>query len=266
MELLLYQVDAFTSRVFGGNPAAIVPLQQWLDDELMQAIAAENNLAETAFFVPEPPGSEADFHLRWFTPTVEVDLCGHATLATAWLLFTELGFDEDMLRFASRSGVLVAHRSDDAVSIDLPARASEPVGCPNDLAAGLGAQPHAVRSGANLIAIFESEAQVRELRPDFPTLARLHPQAVIATAPGNDVDVVSRFFGPSFGINEDPVTGSAHADLAPYWCERLGRDAFSARQVSARVGELAVELAGERVLLTGQVVLYLSGTITTTAV
>ncbi|MDX1497780.1 MAG: PhzF family phenazine biosynthesis protein, partial [Salinisphaeraceae bacterium] len=236
-------------------------LSAWLDEPVMQAIAAENNLAETAFFVPEPEGSEADFHLRWFTPTVEVELCGHATLATAWLLFNELGYAGDTLRFASRSGVLLAERAGDTVRIDLPARESKEIDCPADLAAGLGAQPQAVRSGANLIAVFESESDIRNIQPDFPTLARLHPQGVIVTAAGDEVDVVSRFFGPSFGINEDPVTGSAHADLAPYWCERLGREQFQAKQLSARMGELDVALSGQRVLLTGGGVLYLRGSI-----
>lgn len=261
MRLALYQVDAFSSRVFGGNPAAVVPLESWLGNEVMQAIAAENNLAETAFFVPQPAGGEADFHLRWFTPTVEVELCGHATLATSWLLFNELGFAGDSLRFASRSGVLLAQRSGDGVCIDLPARRSEPQACPEALAAGLGTPPVAVRSGSNLIALFNSEAEIAAIQPDFTVLAGLHPQGVIVTAPGDEVDVVSRYFAPSFGINEDPVTGAAHADLAPYWCERLGRQQFSARQISRRVGELAVELAGERVLLSGDAVLYLRGEI-----
>ncbi len=261
MQLSVYQVDAFTQRLFGGNSAAIVPLDEWLDEDLLQAIAAENNLSETAYFVPEPPGGEADFALRWFTPEVEVDLCGHATLATAWLLFHELGYSADSVSFVTRSGVLFAEQQGDRVVIDLPARASVEVDCPAPLAEGLGRQPAAVRSGANLIAVFESEADVAALSPDFRRLAELHPQGVIVTAPGDEVDVVSRFFGPSFGIDEDPVTGSAHADLAPYWCERLGRAAFSARQISRRVGELAVDMQGDRVRLAGHGVLYLRGSI-----
>ncbi|MGB1580813.1 MAG: PhzF family phenazine biosynthesis protein [Nevskiales bacterium] len=257
----IYQVDAFTQQVFKGNPAAIVPLDSWLEEPVMQAIAAENNLAETAFFVPESPDAEADFHLRWFTPTVEVDLCGHATLASAWLLFNELGYAADCVRFNSRSGVLLARRAGAGVCIDLPARASTHIACPADLADGLAVTPGQVLSGANLIAVFDSEQTIRSISPDFPTLARLHPQAVIVTAPGDTVDVVSRFFGPSFGINEDPVTGSAHADLAPYWCERLGRNQFQARQISARSGDLAVQLEGQRVLLTGEAALYMRGVI-----
>lgn len=243
--------------MFGGNPAAIVPLNAWLDAALMQSIAAENNLAETAFFAPFS-GPEADYELRWFTPTVEVELCGHATLASAWLLFQELDFAQDEVRFNSRSGVLTARRVGDAVMIDLPARPSVAVDCPAVLAEGLGATPQAVRSGANLMAIFETQAQIAALTPDFPALSQLHPQGVIVTAPGDAVDVVSRFFAPSFGINEDPVTGSAHADLAPYWCERLGRDQFTAVQLSRRRGSLQVERASNRVLLTGDAVLYLS--------
>ena len=258
MTLRLYQVDAFTQHVFSGNPAAIVPLASWLDEALMQSIAAENNLAETAFFVPYA-GPEAEYELRWFTPTVEVELCGHATLASAWLLFNELGYTQEVVRFMSRSGVLTARRAGDAVMIDLPARPSIDAVCPTALAQGLGATPWAVRSGANLIAIFATQAEVAGLAPDFPTLAQLHPQGVIVTAPGDVVDVVSRFFGPSFGINEDPVTGSAHADLAPYWCERLGREGFSAQQLSKRGGELQVTLANGRVLLKGDCVLYLQG-------
>lgn len=261
MQLPIYQVDAFTHRVFGGNPAAIVPLDEWLDDAVLQAIAMENNLSETAFFVAQPLGAEADFALRWFTPTVEVELCGHATFATAWLLFHELGYDASAMSFMSRSGVLRAERQANKVVIDLPARASAEVPCPPALAEGLQAQPQAVRSGANLIAVFGSEAEVAALAPDFRKLAELHPQGVIATAPGEQVDVVSRFFAPSFGIDEDPVTGSAHADLAPYWVERLDRPQFSARQISERVGELQIELQQQRVYMAGEGRLYLRGMI-----
>ncbi len=260
MGLSIYQVDAFTNQLFGGNPAAIVPLPAWLDKAQMQSIAAENNLAETAFFVPLDDG-KADFELRWFTPTVEVDLCGHATLATAWLLFNELGLGKDIVQFATRSGVLTARKMRDVVQIDLPARLSKPVTCPQALLDGLGCAPDTVRSGANLIAVCSTQAQIQAMHPDFPCLAQLHPQAVIVTAPGDEADVVSRFFGPSFGINEDPVTGSAHADLAPYWCERLGRNQFSARQLSTRGGELEVALSADRVLLSGHAVLYLRGEI-----
>lgn len=261
MSLKLYQVDAFTTRLYGGNSAALVPLDEWLDDGLMQIIARENNLSETAFFVPEHEAAEADFALRWFTPSVEVDLCGHATHATAWLLFNELGWAQPEVSFMTRSGRLSASRQGGDITINLPARVSAEVDCPPALAAGLGIQPQAVRSGANLIAILANEAQVASLRPDFKTLAGLHPQGVIATAPGDRVDVVSRFFGPSFGIDEDPVTGSAHADLSPYWTERLGRNEFSARQISERMGELQVRQEADRVYLTGEGRLYLKGEI-----
>ncbi len=261
MQLPVYQVDAFTSKVFGGNPAAIVPLDEWLDEAKLQSIAAENNLSETAFFVPEPPGGGADFALRWFTPKLEVDLCGHATFATAWLLFNEMDYDKKSVSFITRSGVLIANKDGMKVTIDLPVRASSECECPTELAAGLYAHPVAVRSGANLIAVFETEAEVASLNPDFRKLAELHPQGVIATAPGNNVDVVSRFFGPSFGIDEDPVTGSAHADLAPYWVGRLGKNRFSARQISQRAGELDVCQENDRVYLTGEGSLYLRGEI-----
>lgn len=261
MELQIYQVDAFSRRVFGGNPAAIVLLDAWPDDVTLQSIAMENNLSETAYLVPEPADAEADFALRWFTPTVEVDLCGHATFASAWLLFHELGYEADSIAFNSRSGILKSTRKDGQVVIDLPARDSVEIDCPAALATGLKIQPQSVRSGANLIAIFENESQIAGLEPDFRALAELHPQGVIVTAPGDNVDVVSRFFGPSFGIDEDPVTGSAHADLAPYWTERLGRQKFSAQQISARVGELEVEQLNDRVNLSGQGQLYLKGVI-----
>ena len=260
MRLNIYQIDAFSQQVFAGNPAAVVPLESWLADDRMQAIAAENNLAETAFFVPTPH-RETDYQLRWFTPTVEVDLCGHATLASAWLLFNLLGYASSSIRFASRSGVLKAEQIGASVRIDLPARASAPIECPMALSEGLGCTPNAVRSGANLIAILDSQAQLQAIKPDFSRLACLHPQGVIVTAAGETVDVVSRYFAPSFGIDEDPVTGSAHADLAPYWCERLGRKQFSARQLSARGGDLEVELQADRVLLTGAAALYLQGEI-----
>ena len=261
MKLTMYQIDAFTPRVFGGNSAAMIALDEWLPDDLLQSIAMENNLSETGYFVPEPPGAEADFALRWFTPTVEVDLCGHATYAAAWLLFNELDWDKPEVSFMSRSGVLRATHEGDQVTIDLPARGSEAIDCPALLKEGLGVTPVEVRSGANLMAVFGSESEVAALAPDFSVLKQLHPQGVIATAPGDEVDVVSRYFAPSFGIDEDPVTGSAHADLTPYWTQRLGKDAFSARQISSRVGEIDVRQADDRIFLSGQGVLYMKAEI-----
>lgn len=257
--LSLYQIDAFTRQPFGGNPAALVPLDSWLPDARLQAIAAENNLSETAYFVPD---SQTDFHLRWFTPLREIDLCGHATLATAWWLFHHGGWSGPHLRFASRSGVLEAERAGDAVRISLPARPSQDIeGVDPQISAALGRAPQALRSGANLIAIYPAQSDIEQLRPDFAALKALHPKGVIVTAPGDNCDFVSRYFAPSYGVDEDPVTGSAHADLAPYWAEVLGRQRFAARQLSARGGELAVELDGGRVGLTGHCALYLRGEI-----
>ncbi len=257
--LSLYQIDAFTRQTFSGNPAALVPLDHWLEDDRLQAIAAENNLSETAYFVPH---SQTDFHLRWFTPRCEIDLCGHATLATAWWLFHHGGWTRPLLHFTTRSGVLIAERAGEAVRISLPARPSHPVSMmPAAVSAGLGRTPAALRSGANLIAIYPAQADIEGLTPDFAALRALHPKGVIVTAPGEDCDFVSRYFAPSFGVDEDPVTGSAHADLAPYWAEILGRDRFKARQLSARGGELDVELAAGRVGLTGHCALYLRGEI-----
>jgi len=259
VEIPLYQVDAFADRPFAGNPAAICPLDRWLDAPTMQAIAAENNLAETAFLVPEDTG----WALRWFTPTVEVDLCGHATLAAAHVIFAHLEPGRTApVAFGTRSGRLtVARRPDGALSMDLPAIPSAPSEVPADLAAGLGADIVECHLAANYMAVLENEKAVRALAPDMAALARLHPHGVIATAPGDGCDFVSRFFGPSFGIPEDPVTGSAHCTLAPYWSERLGKAVLSARQVSARGGTLTCEPLGDRVRLEGRAALFLEGKI-----
>lgn len=259
--LPLYQIDAFSRRVFGGNPAALVPLESWLPDATLQAIAAENKLSETAYFVPDSE-SGSDFALRWFTPRAEVELCGHATLATAWWLFEHGGWERPELRFRTRSGVLRAKRSGQGVEIDLPARASQDDPSHLDrLSAALGQVPLLVRRGANLLAVFADEATVQNLKPDFSALRRLHPYGVIVTAPGQQCDLVSRYFAPSYGIDEDPVTGSAHADLAPYWAQRLGKSELQARQLSERGGELEIRLDADRVHLRGDCVLYLRGEI-----
>ena len=266
MPLALYQVDAFAARPFEGNPAAVVPLEAWLDDALMQAIAAENNLADTAFFVP---GEEAgSYALRWLTPTVEVDLCGHATLASAHVIFTRLAPGLDRLRFETRSGPLIVTRARAGrIAMDFPARPARPMAEPRELGAMLGARPRLVLSGTNLIAVFDSQAQVAGLTPAFEPLRRyLAPrnQCVIATAPGDagsGFDFVSRFFGPAHGIEEDPVTGSAHCDLMPYWARRLDRTALVARQISRRGGTLWCRLDGDRVILEGTCTDYLAGEI-----
>lgn len=257
MELPIYQVDAFTNRAFGGNPAAVMPLERWLDDALMQQIAAENNLSETAFFVPE--GDR--WRLRWFTPTVEVDLCGHATLAAAWVLFHELGCEDEQVAFATRSGVLTVTRHGEQLEMDLPAIVAQPVDSSAAISAGLGTEPERLLEApnGNYLAVFADVETVSALTPDFVSLKPLGRMGFIATAPGLDCDFVSRFFAPAAGIDEDPVTGSAHSTLAPYWQHVLGRDRLSARQISQRGGELDCLCQGDRVLIRGQAVTTLRG-------
>jgi len=257
MKLPLYQVDAFASAVFRGNPAAVVPLERWLDDRVMQAIAAENNLSETAFLVAEGE----DFRIRWFTPVVEVDLCGHATLASAFVLFERLDRARDTVTFRSRGGVLTVTRAGERLVMELPALPGVRVDAPPDLVAGLGSTPREVRLASDHLAVFDAEADVRAFVPHAEPLARLGSRGVIATAPGEHADFVSRFFAPGVGVPEDPVTGSAHCTLVPYWAERLGRTTLHARQISPRGGELWCELRGDRVRMAGHAVLYLEGTI-----
>lgn len=258
MELRQYQVDAFSARLFEGNPAAVCPLPRWLDDRLLQAIAAENNLSETAFFVPEADGS---FALRWFTPVAEVDLCGHATLASAHVLFRHLGHEDAVIRFNTRSGELRVRHHDDWLEMDFPAQPPSPCACPPLLAQGLGREPAAVLAGSDYIAVFEHAEDILAITPDLSLLARLDKRGVIITAPGQDCDFVSRFFAPRYGIPEDPVTGSAHCALAPYWAARLGRTQLRARQLSARGGDISCHLQGDRVLLSGQAVTFMTADI-----
>ena len=262
MKLPIFQVDAFTSHAFGGNPAAVVLLDAWLPDDVMQSIAAENNLAETAFIVA--PESAADpIPLRWFTPAIEVDLCGHATLAAGHVLFRHRDPLVDTLHFSTSSGILSVTRRGGLFELDLPARPGKPTEVTDALVAALGARPSETLAARDLLAVFASAADVRALKPDFVAVAALDTFAVIATAPGDeaDVDFVSRFFAPRAGVNEDPVTGSAHCTLVPYWAARLGRHRLVARQVSRRGGELTCELRGSRVGVAGRAVEYLSGTI-----
>jgi PhzF family phenazine biosynthesis protein len=261
MRLPLYQVDAFTDRLFGGNPAAIVPLEQWLPDQTMQAIAAENNLAETAFFVPE---GEA-YALRWFTPTVEVDLCGHATLASAYVIFRFLDPRRQQVDFRTlKAGVLRVTRQGEALVMNFPAWPPEPCPVPPELPAALGRAPQdMLRYRQRYLAVFEDRAAVAALTPDFAALLRQGYGDLIVTAPGSDgVDFVSRFFAPAHGIDEDPVTGSAHCVLTPYWAKRLGKTRLEARQISRRGGTLTCTLAGDRVAMSGRCAHYLEGTIT----
>lgn len=259
MKLRLFQVDAFTSHAFAGNPAAVVPLEAWLADATLQAIAAENNLSETAFFVPQGDG----FEIRWLTPVHEVDLCGHATLASAWVLFNVLEPGRRAVRFRSKSGPLGVSAEGDRIALDFPSR--PPLAAEASLAAvaaALGARPQALFAARDYLAVFADEGEVRALRPDMARTAALDRMAVIATAPGTGCDFVSRFFAPAVGVPEDPVTGSAHTTLVPYWAARLGRACLFARQVSARGGELWCEDRGGRVSIAGQAAPYLEGTIT----
>jgi len=257
----LYQVDAFTGRVFAGNPAAVCPLNAWPDDSVLQAIAAENNLSETAFFAAAGEG----FALRWFTPAVEVALCGHATLATAYVIFTllEPGRTAPIVFSTAKSGALTVARDGERLSMDFPALPAAPCATPDTLAQALGHAPAETRAAPrDYLAVFDDEAAVRALDPDIAALAALDRDGVIVTAPGDQVDFVSRFFAPHLGVAEDPVTGSAHCTLTPYWAARLGKNAMRALQVSQRGGELACTLAAGRVHLAGQCALYLQGTIT----
>jgi PhzF family phenazine biosynthesis protein len=259
MNLKIYQVDAFTTRPFHGNPAAVVPLDAWLADEMMQSIALENNLSETAFFVKE--GEK--FHIRWFTPAVEVDLCGHATLASAYVLFNELRAADSSITFTSKSGELRVERDGERLVLDFPAIVSEKIESADAIVAAIGAAPKEIYKAMDYMLIFDSEDTIALLRPDFHALYGTDARGVIVTAPGNSVDFVSRFFAPGSGIDEDPVTGSAHCALTPYWAKKLGKIALTARQISQRGGELTCELAGDRVKIGGYATLYLTGEIKT---
>lgn len=258
MRIPLYQVDAFTRRRFQGNPAAICPLEKWLPDETLQAIAAENNLAETAYFLRR---SDGVYELRWFTPAVEVDLCGHATLASAYVLWHCLGFDGDRIGFDTRSGRMWVTREGSKLALDFPSRPPEPCMPCNGLVRALGGEPEQVLAARDYLVVYKTAAEVLALQPDMQALCGIDRFAVIATAPGEDCDFVSRFFAPAKGVPEDPVTGSAHCSLIPYWAERLGKTRLFARQVSKRGGELYCELLGERVKIAGEGVLYLEGSI-----
>lgn len=257
MRLIQYQVDAFSAKVFGGNPAAVVPLNAWLADAELQAIAEENNLSETAFYVPITSG----FELRWFTPVAEVDLCGHATLATAHVLFQHEGYASQTISFHTRSGELLVRRVDDLYEMNFPV--TEPRAChaPELLTRALGAQPLDVLAADDYIAVFDSEASITALRPNMALLSELDLRGVMVTAPGLTTDFVSRFFAPKLGIPEDPVTGSAHCVLASYWGKRLNRRTMTAFQCSRRGGEVGCRLEGDRVYLTGSAVTFMQATI-----
>lgn len=256
----IFQVDAFTARLFSGNPAAVVPLEEWLDDEVMQRIAAENNLAETAFFVPIGEG----YHIRWFTPKVEVDLCGHATLAAAHVLFSHLGHAGKELKFSSRSGPLRVFREGKRYILDFPIDELEPAEIPEGLTESLGdKEPMFCYLGkTDYLLIYEKQSDIESMKPDFTRLGKVKARGVIVSAPGDWVDFVSRFFGPQVGINEDPVTGSAHTSLTPYWCRQLAKTELTARQLSERGGDLICRHRGNRIEIGGEAVTFLEGQIT----
>ena len=288
MRIPLFHIDAFTHRPFGGNPAAVCPLQEWLDDDLLLKVAAENNLSETAFFVPQGapgPAVAADrdrnpgvplavdraprplsYDLRWFTPRCEVSLCGHATLASAYVILNLLHPDRQTVHFETRHrGALTVRRDGDMLAMDFPALFPKPCAHPPEfLIPGLGpGRPPSTLLEVNdtYIAVYESQAAIQNIRPDFAKLEQLHPFCVSVTALGEDADFVSRYFAPSYGIPEDPVTGSAHCALIPYWTERLSKTHLHARQVSERGGELWCEMAGARVIIKGNAVLTVEGTL-----
>jgi PhzF family phenazine biosynthesis protein len=259
MQLPIYQVAAFTDTQFGGNPAAVIPLREWIDDSLMQKIATENNLSETAFFVPV---AEGEWHIRWFTPAVEVPLCGHATLASAAVIRERLHHDKWPIRLQSASGTLLVDLDGDAYVLDFPANKPAPVDLPEGFEAALGhdAEESFIADDIYMI-VLPDEAAVASLEPDFSALAERTNHGVIATAAGERVDFVSRFFAPSLGIDEDPVTGAAHCVLTPYWSERLGKKELVARQISSRTGVIACTDRGDRVSLRGQALFFMDGQI-----
>jgi predicted PhzF superfamily epimerase YddE/YHI9 len=261
MEIPIYQVDAFSGAAFGGNPAAVCPLEEWLPDETLQAIAAENNLSETAYFVR----TGERFALRWFTPGCEVDLCGHATLASAYVLFHELGaawgVTGDTLRFDTKSGELAVRRDGQRLAMDFPSRPPGQVKVDPGLVSAMGGEPIEILAARDYLLVYRLASEVRALAPNMEALARIDRFAFIATAPGEDCDFVSRFFAPAKGVPEDPVTGSAHCTLIPYWAAKLGKTSLQARQISKRGGELFCRLDGDRVEMAGSAALFLRGRI-----
>jgi PhzF family phenazine biosynthesis protein len=257
MEFKIYQVDAFSEIVFGGNPAAVIPLKEWLEDEILQKIALENNLSETAFYVEQ----EGKFLLRWFTPKVEVDLCGHATLAAAHVIFEHEDFRGEIVNFFSpRSGKLNVKKSSKGLTLDFPTDTVARDTLSKDLLDCFKEKPlEAFRGKTDVVLVFEKEEDIQQLQFDLSKIELIHARGVIATAKGENVDFVSRFFGPQVGVPEDPVTGSAHTTLTPIWAEKLAKNKLTAKQLSPRGGELTCELLGERVEITGKAVTYMEG-------
>lgn len=258
MKVPIFQVDAFADRVFAGNPAAVCPLTAWPEDAVMQAIAAENNLSETAFFVAAGDINE----LRWFTPATEVNLCGHATLASGHVVLTEFDPGASRVRFSTRSGELRVARAERAYRMDLPAQICRPAPAPDGLIEALGAKPTAIwRAGEDYLCEFETASELLGLKPAMDALASVDTRGVVVTAPGEETDFCSRFFGPAVGVPEDPVTGSAHCALAPFWAQRFGKARLTAAQLSRRGGRLIAEVSGDRVVLEAGCVTFLRGTI-----
>lgn len=257
MKLSIFQIDAFAENIFEGNPAAVVPLEAWLPDDVLQSIAQENNLSETAYFIKDAQ----NYHIRWFTPTVEVDLCGHATLAAAHVIFEILNLQKDKVVFHSKSGALKVTKKGDLIELDFPVSVIEKCEVPSEITRAFGKEPREVWKADDYIAVYESEADILSLSPDLSILSELECRGVIATSRGEKTDFVSRFFAPRYGINEDPVTGSAHCELMPYWVKVLGKEKLSAAQLSKRGGKLQCELIDNRVLIAGKAVTYLEGSI-----
>ncbi|MBS1506674.1 MAG: PhzF family phenazine biosynthesis protein [Bacteroidetes bacterium] len=258
MEIKIYQVDAFAETLFAGNPAAVCPLHEWLPDAVMQNIAMENNLAETAFYVYEKEG----LRIRWYTPTVEVDLCGHATLATAHVLFHHENYSGEKIVFNSRSGPLTVTRTSEKLTLNFPVDTLTEVKPIPELEKGLGIAPLKTFKGkTDYMLVFAKESQIKSMQPDFKEIAKVNARGVIVTAPGDTVDFVSRFFGPQSGVDEDPVTGSAHTSLTPYWAGVLKKNTLEAIQLSRRQGKLSCTLAGDRVEISGKAKTYLIGKI-----
>jgi len=260
MQLPIYQVDAFTDKLFGGNPAAVIPLKSWLADDLMQRIALENNLSETAFFVPNTDG----FEIRWFTPTVEVNLCGHATLATAFVIFNVLKYQKNIILFSSKSGILKVTKQDKWLELDFPLQETFPAEAPEGLIESIGKKPKEIyRAADDYMLVYSSQKEIEELKPNFNALKSIKARGIIVTAKAKSkkIDFVSRFFGPGSGIDEDPVTGSAHTKLVPYWSKIFNKTALTAEQISSRKGYLKCTLVNDRVLMAGKGKLYLKGKI-----
>ena len=257
MQLKMFQIDAFTNRSFAGNPAAVVPLDEWMDDSLMQAIAAENNLAETAFFVPDGDA----FQLRWFTPKVEVKLCGHATLATAFVLFNELGYGKEEIIFNTLSGQLMVTKDAEMLTLNFPSQKPEPCLLPPTLEKAIAAKPLECLKNTDYVLVYDNEEIIKNITPNHDLIRKTDARGVIVTAPGKDYDFVARFFAAASGIDEDPVTGSAYTKLTPYWADKLGKTSFKVRQLSQRGGDLFLELKGDRVFISGKAVKYLEGII-----